>query len=443
MERKSLGHETYLIPWQDKFIVYQPLNRLAFIGNLAMVNLLKEFFNGREPDSDRHADILSFLDSAGFFNPVQITRAANPEEKYQPTVAVLCMTSSCNFRCTYCFANGGESGQAELDLVTGMKAIDIVHQNARSKTGGHFTVSFHGGGEPTLPFEKLKKLVAYARSKVPAGRIELTSNGYWSKAKTAWILENIDHLTLSFDGVQSVQDKQRLLANGKGSYTTVLRNILKLDESKVSYGIRLTVTGESVTGLVESIGFLTETTRCSTFQVEPAFGAGRAIPNNLTIIEPDGFIREFLLAYDLAASRGRHIYYSGARPWVLSHCFCSAHDNALVVTPEGGLSSCYEISGSDHPLAGAFHFGSISKTGVMQIDHSIREQFRQKTDERKAICESCFCYWHCAGDCPAKTIRPGDFTNTLFSQRCEVNREITKELLIRNLLESDGVWKGH
>jgi len=281
----------------------------------------------------------------------------------------------------------------------------------------------------------LKKLILYARSKEPAGIIELTSNGFWTGAKADWIIDHIHHLTLSFDGIQAIQDKQRSLANGKGTFNTVMKNIRKLDERKVSYGIRLTVTRDSLFSLVESVKFLIHNTNCSTFQVEPAFGSGRAIINRQTVKDTEGFIKEFLQAYDLATSADRHLYYSGARPWILTNSFCSAHDNALVVTPDGGLSSCYEISGSDHPLANFFHFGSLSATEGVRINFEKRRQFQKKINERKAICKNCFCFWHCAGDCPAKTIRKGDFSNTDFNTRCKVNREITKELLIRSLQE--------
>ena len=213
-----------------------------------------------------------------------------------------------------------------------------------------------------------------------------------------------------------------------------MKNIKKLDDAPVHYGIRLTVTNSSVNQLEENIAFLCSHTRCSTFQVEPAFGAGRALTNHQTIENNKLFVEHFLKAYDIATANQRQLYYSGARPWVNTHCFCTAHDNALVVTPQGILSSCYEISGSSHPLAEAFHFGELLPNGELNIDFKKRQAFQYKIQERKALCKECFCYWHCAGDCPAKTILPGSFDNNSFSERCTVNREITKELLIRDFL---------
>ena len=432
----------YIIPIQDKFIIYQPLNKLAFIGNASMVKLVQDIHEKREIDEDKNREAISFLKAYGFYNPSDIEPLKHEQEEYKPVVCVLCLTSACNFRCSYCFANGGETKSTELPEETGKKAIDLVYQNALDRHEKKFTVSFHGGGEPTLPFEKLKQFTAYARSKRSDSRIELTSNGYWDNEKSMWILDNIDNLTLSFDGMEEIQNRQRPLANGKETFKTIIKNIQKLDEKKLKYGIRLTVTQKSVKCLPESIAFLCKNTACTTFQVEPVFGAGRALTNNQVIKDNKSFIKNFLDAFDIATEHGRYLYYSGARPWVITSRFCSAHDNALVVTPEGILSSCYEISGSDHPLAKVFHFGKLTGSGKLTIDTRIRNHFQNKIRERKELCQSCFCYWHCAGDCPAKTFTPGSPENTKFSDRCEINREITKELLIRYLSQNEGIYKG-
>jgi uncharacterized protein len=434
-------YNIYKIPYKDKFIIYQPLNKFAFLGNKAISDFIEDIFQNKEVDSVRNKDVMSFLNSYGFFNKPDSDKSNPLQEEYKPTLALLCLTSQCNFRCSYCYASGGDSKPVNLPLGTGKKAIDIVYNNSKEKSASNFAVSFHGGGEPSMVFNKLQKLTEYARNKDIDSLIELTSNGYWKKDKTDWIIANIDNLTLSFDGIREVQDSQRPMANGFGAFEIILRNIRKLDSSGIRYGIRMTVTDKSICRLEESIDFLCNNTGCKTFQVEPAFNTGRALANNQAITRNRLFSEHFLKAYDLAATHNRYLYYSGARPLVNTSTFCTAFDRALVVTPEGLLSSCYEISGSDHPLAGVFHFGKLSPSGEIYIDVRKREDYRNKVQERKVLCKKCFCYWHCAGDCPAKTILPGSFHNNKFSERCRINREITKELLVRYMMENEGIYK--
>ena len=212
---KMAEHNIYTIPYQDKFIIYQPLNKFAFLGNRAMVKLIAGFLNKGTVDDKKYHEVLAFLNSHGFFNKYNEDVSPCTAKDYKPTVAVLCMTSACNFRCSYCFASGGETTFAELPSETGKRAIDIVYNNSKALNAARFVVSFHGGGEPALPFKQLQDFTAYARRKDLPSSIELTSNGYWDDEKTAWIIANLDHLTLSFDGIKEVQNLQRPLANGK------------------------------------------------------------------------------------------------------------------------------------------------------------------------------------------------------------------------------------
>jgi len=434
-------HNIYTIPFKGKFIVYQPLNKFAFIGNSAILKLIDDVFNEREVDEKVNKNALSFLSFHDFFNQDHSQSSVNRLTEYNPTVAVLCMTSGCNFKCSYCYAIHGKSKIAEMPADKGKRAIDIVYRNAKGLGEGQFVLSFHGGGEPTLQLDKLKELTAYARGKDLRCIVELTSNGFWEKEKCNWIISNIDNLTLSFDGIKDVQDKQRPHANGNGTFNTVMNNVNRFDKSGLRYGIRLTVTDNSIKRLPESISFLCNNTNCTTFQVEPAFNTGKGVSRNQVIKNNKLFVEYFLKAFDIAFLHNCILYYSGSRLGVNTTCFCTAFEKALVVTPEGLLSSCYEISGSSHPLAGAFHFGRLSSTGELNIDLAKRRFFHTKIEERRKLCRNCFCYWHCAGDCPARTIIPGSFSNRIFTDRCKVNREITKNLLIHYMSRCGGIYK--
>ena len=44
-------------------------------------------------------------------------------------------------------------------------------------------------------------------------------------------------------------------------------------------------------------------------------------------------------------------------------------------------------------------------------------------------CEKCFCKWHCAGDCPSKIVSV-DIEKIERGNRCEINQELTKDLII-------------
>ena len=58
--------ELYTIPFEDKFIIYRPLLRVAFIGNQAMANLATDIATGNKP---KPSPTVEFLDDIGFLNP--------------------------------------------------------------------------------------------------------------------------------------------------------------------------------------------------------------------------------------------------------------------------------------------------------------------------------------------------------------------------------------
>ena len=151
--------DIYFIPLTEgKFIIYLPLKKLAFVGNASMVDLIKSIdkeTNAKERNTNK--EVISFLEGIGFFTPDHKFIPKIPSNKaFNPTVAVLCLTNLCNFRCIYCYADGGESTPRTLSKSVGQIAIDTVYNNTKLKGEKEFTLGFHGGGEPTLKWDLFK-----------------------------------------------------------------------------------------------------------------------------------------------------------------------------------------------------------------------------------------------------------------------------------------------
>lgn len=435
----------YVIPYQGKYIIYRPLKRLAFLANAALVNWIAGLWQKSSGDGlPENPDALRFLESIGFLEPDSLgPPPASNAAPFKPTVAVCLLTTACNFRCIYCYASSGTGSVRELPFELGQQAINTVCRNAMETGQERFSLSFHGGGEPTLAQDCFRKLAHYARSRKIPCDITIASNGYWSRPQRKWILDHLDHVSLSFDGTQALQDRQRPLASGKGSFAVVMETIQAMDQRDFPYGIRITVTDMGIDQLPPAIEFLCRETNCQTFQVEPAFNHGRARGDNLALHDHHRFATAFLEAHDAAVASGRHLYYSGARPWVITHQFCQAIDHALIVTPDGELSACYEIHGGEHPLAPAFLFGSLAADGRLITKPEARQRLRDQIAERRALCQDCFCYWHCAGDCPPKTLSLNGDEPHRFGARCDLNRLITRELLVRYIAAGHGLWLGN
>jgi uncharacterized protein len=440
------AHRTplYSIPYQSRFIVYAPLRRLAFVGNEACVELAARSL--REPElvpPPGGAEARGYLESIGLLDvPLVDPATLEVEPCFAPSIAVLLLTTTCNFRCEYCYASaGGERGEL-MPLSAGKAAIDIVCANAQRRGESRFALSFHGGGEPILAWEHLHGLVEYARSRPLAAKISLASNGYWSPKQTDWILSNVDDVSLSCDGLPEVQDRQRPLASGAPTAERVFATIRQMDRRGVSYGIRMTVTETDIESLPRGIEFLCRETSCRSFQAEAAFNHGRARSEKHAVVSGDRFVSAFLEAFDIARECDRELTYSGARPWALTGNFCTAPLNALIVGRQGRLTACYEVFDPALELGDQFFFGRIEPDGTLNVDQDRRGRLLGHVRERRALCRGCFCFWHCAGDCPAKTLTADGTGHLRFGPRCEINRAITKELLVRLIFDAGGLWQG-
>lgn len=435
----------FFIPISDKYLVYLPLKPMAFIANKSMVDYIKTLSLGDLiPDIDN--DINKLLFKIGFFLPPNLNLDLKERsDNFKPTVCVLLLTTACNLSCVYCYASSGLGVGKKISSEIGKKAIDIVCQNSIDMNLDSFTLSLHGGGEPTVAKKELFELIDYAKKKELKSKISLTTNGYLNGQYTDELLKHgVDEISLSFDGLPMVQNKQRPTKNKSDSADTILKFINKIEKKGIPYGMRLSVMDNSLNQLATGIEFLCRETSCSIFQVEPVFAHGRAEKKDNFLRKNHEFICAFINAQENTYKYNRHMYYSGVRPWLATDSFCLAPETAFIVNHDGELTLCYEVYDRAHKLNNDFFYGAMSKKGIPIIDLEKRNNLFKKIEKRKAGCrkKNCFCYYFCAGDCPPKAFHSEKIEKKGFSSRCELNRELTVETLLFYIDKLNGVWHG-
>jgi uncharacterized protein len=440
--------ELYTIPVEDKFILYRPLRRLALVGNQALVDLALALTRRHNAGAGGGAWVHSSAASVeaadlmaenGFLDP-DPPAPLPPGAAYRPTTAVLLLSSRCNLRCTYCYANGGEAPVQDLSMEVARPVIDEVCRCAAEQGQSRFELTFHGGGEPLQAWDTMQAAVAYARGLDLPCHVSMVSNGVCTRGQRAWLLDNLDSLSISFDGRPETQDRQRPFASGHPSCHAVLRTLAALDGAGFSYGIRMTATAPWRGQLAGDVRFICEETGCQVIQVEPAFNTRRGRHRGPAIEESHAFVDGFMEAFEIASQSGRKLAYSGARPWALTQAFCTAPYGALVVNPAGSLVACYEVADSNHPLAAVSTLGRVQDGRVVH-DEQARRALWSYLEEKRAGCRDCFCYWHCAGDCYTRSFAAAAGPERS-NPRCLMNREITARILLWYIMQGDGMWRG-
>jgi uncharacterized protein len=430
-----ISKNLFVIPDNGRFILYEPRKPSVVAVNRATVQLLEAIKNENPAGIEAPSDTIRALISQGILLPRDEAHAiAFPEggSDFNPQGVSLFLTAACSMRCIYCYSNGGDRPK-QMPWPIAKAAIDWIARHVKAKAKERLHISLHGGGEVTMANDLMKRCVTYARRQVQSlgltARIEAGLNGVMNRTTTDWVIDHINGATISLDGPPEVQNVQRPLAGGGQSFPVVAAALKRMDERGFSYGIRMTVTQEHLETLADSVAFMAANFKAQTIQVEPVFLVGRALQTGLAPVDTAMFIDRFREAKAIAGAHGIELKYSGQRFDTCTNVFCkAASGEAFGVTPEGHVTSCYEVVDADDPRADLFFFGRYHpQRAQFSFDANKIANLRRLSVEHKHYCRNCFCKWHCAGDCPAKLAVLGDAWDPGQNPRCVINRELTKD----------------
>jgi uncharacterized protein len=427
-----LPEELFVIPDGQDYLLYVPRTVGVARVNGATVRHLSRVRSGSVPAASLPVGVVDdlvaariLLDRAEASQPIAFPQ----KTAFDPQGLTLILTTRCTMACTYCYANGGAHPK-EMPWSVAKAGLDWLFGHARATGRPQASLMFHGGGEVTTARTMLEQCVSYARQQASTSGLTLSTsaglNGVMRGPLLEWVIGNIDNATLSLDGLPAVHNAQRPLVTGKDSFPIVAAALHRMDDAGYQYGIRATVTRESLDRLVESVEFICRTFRARMIHLEPVFQVGRARDNDLGFPDPYRFLAAFRAAREVAGSYGRDLKYSGARFGAVTNKFCQVCDDLMAVTPDGHVTACYEVGELDDPRADTFFYGRLNAdTAEIELDEAKLHALRSLTVENKSACADCFCKWTCAGECASKLALVGSAWETSGSPRCTVNRELT------------------
>ena len=429
----------------EPVLIYAPFHGISTLVNRAMAEVVCACLrDGSEPVPE-DAPWIESLRGAG----------KRPEMRKglpDPLFLGLVPTRGCMMRCAYCdFVTAREHPQMSFAQIR--SAVDgyarVMREAGRSDWNIHFF-----GGEPFAAFKEVVFAVNYARSSAEkAGasvHFEVTTNGFYSETKARWIAEYIDTVVLSLDGFPEVQNRHRPGPGGQESFDTVCRSADIFSRGSCEFIIRSCVSAENAENLGQWASFLAKRFQPEAVCLEPMIESDLARQHGLTPPDADVFVRNWADAFRVLEAEKIRLVCSSADLTSLNPSLCPMGRDALIVTPEGEIGSCWQLSenqpsenhfhgtdGRNSPTTGncqpatdnresatAFHFGSLGTDG-MEIDEGSLNGQRQLVESNREGCRGCFCYAHCAGGCVLNRERSGNF--------CRITKALTLWQLLRQL----------
>ena len=400
---------------EDKYLIFSPV--------FGRIYLQDEEAYGELKNSNIRKEMLD----AGFF----INRGMNviPQSQRPKKLShmTIFLTGSCNLRCRYCYARGGEKPSfIDLDFV---KAA--VNQFT-DKTKKNIKVSLHGGGEPTLAIDRIKQIDEFLKSQFDKVQYNIQTNGVMDEETLDWVLNNIKGITVSIDGPPYIQDKQRPMVGNKPSSPFVEKTVKRLiDERGKKISTRSTITKFSVEKQTEIVEYF-HNLGISNAQLESLTECGRCLDNmNIYNTRPDFnvYIKNFFNALELAEDYGIGVFSTGISFKRFTSRFCGASGTNLCLTTDGYISACYEaVSGTEGP--DVFIYGKYDKkNGKIIIDDNKLNYLCQRRVQNMPDCQNCFMKWNCGGSCNARAVRATGDMYKPDKKTCEQIRRMGKEFL--------------
>ncbi|MGC8983211.1 MAG: radical SAM protein [Desulfurococcaceae archaeon] len=172
------------------------------------------------------------------------------------------LTSRCNLACVYCIQSyrreveGVDMGEKEWSRLYEY-IVKLVEAGTR-----RVYVAFYGG-EPLLNAKVAKAIVRDLRKLEEEYGVEkgisIVTNGTVLSSDVEDVVSEALTIQVTIDGVEEVHDKRRPFKDGRGSFSTILRNTVKLvDEYKKRVGVRVNVDEHNIDEAWKLVDFLAE-----------------------------------------------------------------------------------------------------------------------------------------------------------------------------------------
>ena len=389
-------------------------------------------------------DVKSLEDAGKLFSEDKYEKLAYTYKNNSKVIKALCLhvAHTCNLNCSYCFASQGkyQGERALMSFEVGKRALDFLVENSGDRR--NLEVDFFGG-EPSLNFDVVKRLVEYARSiegeKNKNFRFTYTTNGVILNDEIQEFVNRECHnVVLSLDGRREVNDRFRVDYAGRGSYDTIVPNFKRLVESRggKGYYVRGTFTHHNVdfTNDIKHMADLGFTE----LSMEPVVCS----PDDPCALTKEDMpvIKE---QYEILAKEMLKRKKEG-RPFTFYHymldlkngpCIykritgCGSGTEYMAVTPWGELFPCHQFVGDEKYSLGDIWSG-VKNTAV-------QDEFRTCNAYARPECRDCWARLYCSGGCAANSYHATGSIGGIYEYGCELFKKRIECAVMMQVAESE------
>lgn len=415
MNANSIRNNCFVIPFNNEYVIYAPLQNVAFVGNEFAAAIVEKFISGASLTQMEEDSIVG-----QYIKQICSVKVLPPTTKDLKPISsiVIILSQQCNLACSYCFAQKARSNTV-LSLESIKAGIDCILYNSESKS----EFVFIGGGEPLVTWDQLYWAINYIYDNKPIEKeisISITTNAtLFTEERIRFLKEHNVSITISFEVLPQIQNSQRTGQNFKnGTFNIVDKAIKNLESYGVPCTIRSTITNHNVHLLTEMVEFSNVHYKSiKKLHFEPV---SSSMENNELFYQ--NYIDSFFNARNLGKKYGIDVYNSISRSVeILKARFCRGE---FCLTPNGSIVACHRFSSEKDLNFNNVLYGQINTQLI--IDEEKRQSVLSIFNKKNTECVKCFAKWHCAGGCPAERLIHSEEQN---KQKCEFTQNIVSRII--------------
>lgn len=167
------------------------------------------------------------------------------------------VSNDCNLRCIYCYGQGGSYGTCRQLMKEEVLTKSLEYCFKRFEPNQKISIIFFGG-EPLINYQLIIKAVdminEFAECNGNTISYGITTNGTILNNDIVKLFKhNKFKVTISIDGGENIQNKNRPFPYGDGSFGIINRNVDELLQNDISLIARITLTKPYIKDLKKSV----------------------------------------------------------------------------------------------------------------------------------------------------------------------------------------------
>lgn len=338
----------------------------------------------------------------------------------------------CNFACCYCFSANGRATD-EVTLENLLAAIDFFVSRRRIDSD-RLSISYLGGGEPTLSWDKVRAGIEHANRLAASQGIKIyhtiVTNGSRVNEEMARFLKESDVLVrVSFEILPDIQALQR------GQYDNVVRGIKALEDAGTRHMVRSMITPNNVCRLEEMIQTLHDKfpgVKNVLFDPITSYETFNTVAGTQKFY--DDYFKHFTACRTLGKKLGIDVGCAPLRNLdLIVDRYCAGE---FCLTPDGSITICHQVSSPREKGYDDFVYGKVVD-GTLYVD---KEKFLRLKSRYTVYdnprCNDCSVKWTCGGGC---TQQRRQYPDDILDVICESERRLTTYFLLERMAAGEDI----